>query len=303
MSKAPFVLGTRGSPLALWQTEQVKLALQACHPELQVEIEIIHTKGDKILDKPLAAIGDKGLFTQELEEALHEGRIQGAVHSLKDLPTDLPEGLSVAAVLPRQAPEDVLISRVSQGLADLPQNALVGTGSSRRKNQLMALRPDLRIEDLRGNIQTRLKKLWEGQYDAIIMARAALERMDLGEHISHVFEHAEMLPAVGQGVIAIEVAHAHDALTLFKGISDPQTWSRIQAERAFLKALGGGCEKPIAGFAHIQDQTLLLSGYISSMDGTKSMYDSLVGQVEQPVELGERLAQKMLSEGGQAILK
>ena len=189
------ILGTRGSPLALWQTEQVKQALAVAFPELDVQVKIIHTQGDKILDRPLADIGDKGLFTKELEVALYAKEIDVAVHSLKDLPSTLPDGLGVLAIMERHRPFDALVSSTGATLSDLPEGALVGTGSLRRKTQLQQLRPDLQFADLRGNIQTRLAKLDRGDYAAIIMAQAALERMAMGERMSQVFTAEDMLPA------------------------------------------------------------------------------------------------------------
>ena len=234
-------LGTRGSPLALWQTEQVAARLRAQLPGCEPEICIIKTQGDKILDLPLAQIGDKGLFTKELEQALLNREIDLAVHSLKDLPTELPEGLALGAILERHDPHDVLVSSQNITLQDLPTGAVVGTGSQRRRTQLMQARPDLVFQDLRGNIQTRLSKLDRGDYAAIVMAQAALDRMQLHHRISQVLPMAIMLPAVGQGAIGIEIsAERQDLQAVLAALHDPETGRCCGAERAFLRALGGG---------------------------------------------------------------
>lgn len=299
----PLILGTRSSPLARWQTEQVLAQLHAAHPGLQTEVRLIKTQGDRILDLPLAQIGDKGLFTKELEQALYAGEIDLAVHSLKDLPTTLPPGLDLGAILERHAPQDVLVSKDNIPLAELPAGALVGTGSLRRKTQLQALRPDLNFADLRGNIQTRLGKLDRGDYAAILMARAALERMGLHSRIAEILPTALMLPAVGQGAIAVEIreddARSREWLTpLHHGDTD----LCCRAERAFLRRLGGGCEKPIGGYAVRQGDALELYGYLASVDGTERLKDHLLGPAASPETLGIELAEKMLAAGGQRLL-
>lgn len=302
------ILGTRGSPLALWQAERVKKALLAQDPQLDVQTQIIHTQGDKILDRPLAAIGDKGLFTKELEEALYRREIDIAVHSLKDLPSTLPEGLGIMAILARHRPFDALVSSAGQTLGDLPRGALVGTGSLRRKTQLQQVRPDLQFADLRGNIQTRLAKLDRGDYAAIVMAQAALERMDMGERIAQVFTAEEMLPAVGQGAIALEGRLADTALQSYvQAINHTETTLCVSAERAYLKALGGGCEKPIAGYAVLNEGRLWLRGRIASVDGAQIMADALeiplLSETTEACEaLGTTLGERMLSMGGQTLL-
>lgn len=302
------VLGTRGSPLALWQAERVKQALLAQDAQLQVEVRIIHTQGDKILDRPLAAIGDKGLFTKELEEALYRHEIDIAVHSLKDLPSTLPEGLGITAILKRHRPFDALVSAEGLRLQALPQGALVGTGSLRRKTQLQQLRPDLQFADLRGNIQTRLGKLDRGDYAAIVMAQAALERMDMGERMAQVFQAEEMLPAVGQGAIALEGRLEDTALSDYvQAINHTETMLCVSAERAYLKALGGGCEKPIAGYAVLSEGRLWLRGRIASMDGSQVIADALeiplLNETRDACEaLGTTLGERMLAMGGQILL-
>ncbi len=297
------ILGTRGSPLALWQTERVLYALHQAFPDLQLETEIIKTQGDKILDLPLAEIGDKGLFTKELEEALFDRRIDLAVHSLKDLPTTLPEGLTLGAVLERHAPQDALVTQDGKGLEDLPAGALIGTGSLRRQTQLQHLRPDLKFTDLRGNIQTRLMKLDRGDYQGILMARAALERMGLGARIATILPISLMLPAVGQGAIAVEIRLADPAVeSLLSSIHDRATACCVFAERAFLKALEGGCDKPIAAHGRLQGETLDLYGLIASLDGKTIIKEHLSGSAAHPVELGLQLAEQILDAGGRELL-
>lgn len=307
MSSEALVLGTRGSPLARWQTEQVLHQLRLKHPELQTRVEIIKTQGDQILDISLAQMaqqGDKGLFTKELEQALFTGTIDLAVHSLKDLPTTLPAGMALGAILERHAPQDVLVSRTGQNLEQLPKGALIGTGSLRRQTQLQRLRPDLRFADLRGNIQTRLNKLDRGDYDAIIMARAALERLGLPERISMIFPPSQMLPAVGQGAIAVEIREGDQAtLDLLAAIHHQPTAICCQAERAFLRALNGGCEQPIAAHAVLRGDTELeLFGLVASEDGQQKVQGHLVAGTDEPEAAGIALAQDLLDRGAQEIL-
>lgn len=297
------ILGTRGSPLALWQTEKVLYALHQAFPDLQLETEIIKTQGDKILDIPLAEIGDKGLFTKELEQALYDRRIDLAVHSLKDLPTTLPDGLTLGAVLERHAPQDALVTQDGKGLEDLPAGALIGTGSLRRQTQLQHLRPDLKFSDLRGNIQTRLMKLDRGDYQGILMARAALERMGLQSRIATIFPTSLMLPAVGQGAIAIEIRMSDPAVeSLLSSIHDRATACCVFAERAFLKTVEGGCDKPIAAHARLTGDTLDLYCMIASLDGKTILKEHLTGSAEHPVELGLQLAEQILNAGGRELL-
>ena len=308
MTDKQLTLGTRGSPLALWQAETVKQALLSYFPDLKVHVKIIHTQGDKILDRPLAAIGDKGLFTKELEQALYANTIDVAVHSLKDLPSTLPEGLGLSAVLERHQPFDALVSQGDVSFQSLPEGALVGTGSLRRKTQLQQVRPDLVFADLRGNIQTRLAKLDRGDYAAIIMAQAALERMELGDRMAEVFTAEVMLPAVGQGAVALESRLADTALTeRLQHIAHAETTSCVTAERAYLKALGGGCEKPIAGYALIRKGRLWLRGRIASVDGAHILHDALeIPFLDQDLDacevMGRTLGERMLRMGGRELL-
>lgn len=308
MTDNQITLGTRGSPLALWQTETVKQALLGVFPDLKVQIQIIHTQGDKILDRPLADIGDKGLFTKELEQALYAQTIDVAVHSLKDLPTTLPDGLGISAVLARHQPFDAFVSQGGISFQSLPEGALVGTGSLRRKTQLQQVRPDLAFADLRGNIQTRLAKLDRGDYAAIIMAQAALERMELGDRITEVFTAEVMLPAVGQGAIALECRLADTALMEhLQQIAHAETTACVTAERAYLKALGGGCEKPIAGYALMREGSLWLRGRIASVDGAQIVHDALeIPFLDQDLDdcelMGRTLGERMLRMGGRELL-
>lgn len=304
MTDSRLVLGTRGSPLARWQTDHVLHLLHLQHPKLQTEVTVIKTQGDRILDLPLAQIGDKGLFTKELETALLSQQIDLAVHSLKDLPSTLPEGLALGAILPRHAPQDVLVTRHGEGLDDLPEGACIGTGSLRRKTQLQRLRPDLRFADLRGNIQTRLSKLERGDFDAIVMARAALERLGLDKFIATIFPPALMLPAVGQGAVAVEIRDGDSrTLELLKAIHDEPTALCCQAERAFLRRLGGGCEKPIAGHALLHEQELEIYGFIASVDGTRQIQGHLTGFANAPEDLGIALAESLLAQGAAELLQ
>lgn len=295
------VIGTRGSKLALIQAELVRAALVAVNPSLAVVIKTITTKGDIILDRPLSAIGDKGLFVVEIEEALRAGTIDLAVHSAKDLPSDLPPDLCLAAFPARADARDALLSNGAR-LMELPHAALVGTSSLRRACQLRALRPDLRIADLRGNVDTRLRKLHEGQYDAIVLAAAGLARMGLDAQITELLDPAVMLPAVAQGALAVE-ARAGDSATLaaLAALDDPVTRAVVTAERAFLAAIGGGCQTPIAGYASCDGDTLVLTGMIGALDG-RTVRAALPGAVAEPAALGAALAQQLLAAGGAALL-
>jgi hydroxymethylbilane synthase len=290
--------GTRGSPLALWQTDHVLQLLRTHQPQIVFERQVIKTQGDRILDIPLAQIGDKGLFTKELEVALLAGDIDFAVHSYKDLPTQMPSGLVIGAVIERQNPHDALVSRKYGSLADLPTGACIGTGSLRRQIQLAKLRPDLIFKDLRGNIGTRLEKLHRGDYDAIIMACAALERLGMTAQITEELPYPVMLPAVAQGAIAIE-CRADDAATLnlLASIHHAPTALQVSAEREFLRGLGGGCEHPIAAHALVHEQTITLWGYVARADGSESLLKQRLAPVEQAPQLGQDLAAEMLTAG------
>jgi len=296
-------LGTRGSQLALWQTEWVAEQLKQLFPKISFEIQTLKTKGDKILDVPLAKIGDKGLFTKELDRALLNEEIDMAVHSLKDVPTAIPEGLIIAAVTQRWDARDALISR-SGKFADLPDGAKVATGSLRRKAQLLHVRPDLKMVDLRGNLNTRFRKFDESDWDAMILAVAGIERLRWQERITEKIDFSLILPAVGQGSFAI-ICREEDweMRELLIPINHPASATAANAERALLRTLEGGCQIPIGAYAHIVDGKLLLDACIASLDGKKLIRDQLSGNPEDSREIGVALAHRLLENGGMEILQ
>ncbi len=307
--KSTFTIGSRGSKLALWQAEWVQARLRALRPEADVRVEIYKTSGDVILDVPLAVIGGKGVFTKELEEALLDGRIDIAVHSLKDLPTTLPAGLAISAITEREDPRDALVLRAhaqveGASIEGLPRGAVVGTSSLRRQAQLKHLRPDLEIRDLRGNVDTRLRKLDEGQYDAVILASAGLRRLGFAARISAAIPADVMLPAVGQGALGIET-RTDDAETnaLIALLDDAATRAACAAERAFLRALGGGCQVPIAAHATVSDARIGLVGLVAALDGTRLIRDALEGDANRAEEAGERLAATLRAQGADQLLE
>ena len=297
-------IGTRKSALALWQAEYVKDELSKLYPGITVELVHFNTKGDKILEKPLAKIGGKGLFTAELEAAMHNGEIDIAVHSLKDMPTDLPDGLILGAVSKREVPFDALVSPQYKTLDQLPQGAKVGTSSLRRQAQLLHVRPDLEIHTLRGNVQTRLRKLDEEHFDAIVLAQAGLKRLGLDDVITQVFTADEMIPAVGQGVLAIECRQDdQDMLDMLKGIHDEDTKAIIEGERSFLRQLNGGCQVPMGVFGTIDQKQITLKARIASLDG-KDVYEGEVsGPMAKSQMLGKNLAKALYEEGGRTIIE
>ncbi len=296
-------IGTRGSSLALWQAEWVKSQLLGGQQELIVELVVIKTTGDKILDVPLAMVGGKGLFVKEIEEALLDGRADLAVHSVKDMPAELPEGLHLAAMPPREDPRDALISKNGAGLDKLPHGARVGTSSLRRAAQLLHLRPDLRIETLRGNVDTRLRKLESEGLDAIVLAAAGLKRMELSQVISEYLEPERILPAVGQGALGIET-RIGDVSTneIVASLIHQQTVTTVRAERAFLKRLEGGCQVPIGGYATMEGETLILTGMVADLQGVRLIRKEMRGDARQPEVVGESLAEVVLESGGREIL-
>jgi hydroxymethylbilane synthase len=295
-------IGTRGSKLALAQTNMIRDALLAAHPGLNIAVERITTRGDVILDRPLSAIGDKGLFVTEIEDALRARRIDLAVHSAKDLPSELPPDMAIAAFPRRADPRDALVSRGGLRLADLPAGARLGTSSLRRACQLRHLRPDLRVEDLRGNVDTRLRKLREGLYDAIVLAAAGLERLGLSGEVSEYLDPADMLPAVGQGILAIEIRDDDSATAaLLAPLDDPAARVAATAERAFLARIGGGCQVPVAAWARLENDSLALDGLIGARDG-RLVRAELAGPASDPAALGARLAERLLGEGGRELL-
>ncbi len=297
-------IGTRGSKLALWQAEWVKSALISAHPDLAVELVIIKTTGDKILDVPLAMVGGKGLFVKEIEEALLDSRIDLAVHSMKDMPAELPEGLIIGAVPARENPFDVLITPRHGSFANLPPHARIGTSSLRRAAQLKHVRPDLQIQPLRGNLDTRIQKLEREQLDAIVLAAAGVHRLGYGAHIAEYLDVAVMLPAVGQGALCIEIRENDpDMEELAKGLNHMPTQTAVTAERTFLRRLEGGCQVPIAAFGCLKDQTLILTGMVAGLDGVKIIKAEVSGAPEASQQLGLTLAEKLLQQGAGNLLE
>lgn len=293
------IIGSRGSQLALWQSRWVAARLAALG--VATEIEIIKTTGDKITDVPLAKVGAKGLFTKELEEALAERRIDLAVHSLKDMPTEPPDGLMLAAVPEREDPRDAI---VGARLTDLAAGACVGTSSLRRAAQLRGLRPDLRIEPVRGNLDTRLRKLDEKQYDAIVLAAAGLRRLGWGERIAELLDPAVMCPAVGQGALAIETRNGDDAAAAVCAcLTHADTLACVEAERAVLRALGGGCQVPIGAHAVIENARLRIRAVVASPDGTRLFAHHSEGDPAEAASLGDALAKRLLEQGALQILE
>ncbi|HEX6941152.1 MAG TPA: hydroxymethylbilane synthase [Longimicrobiales bacterium] len=298
-------LGSRGSRLALWQAEHVKRRLEAAHPGLQVEIRILRTTGDRITDVPLARIGDKGLFTKEIDRAVASGEVDAAVHSLKDVPTRLAERLALAAVLEREDPRDVYIPGAERArtLEGLPAGATVGTSSLRRRAQLLHLRPDLRVEDLRGNLDTRLERLREGRYDAIILAHAGIRRLGFDAAVGQLLEPPGWLPAVGQGALGIVIREDDDATrALLAPLDHPETAAATTAERAFLRTLEGGCQIPIGALATLGDGRLHLHGFVAAIDGRPLLRADARGPAEDAEAVGIALAQRLLDEGAGEIL-
>ena len=297
-------IATRQSPLALWQAEHIRSRLNQLYPDLTVELVKFVTQGDKILDTPLAKIGGKGLFVKELEAALLDGRADLAVHSMKDVPMHLPDGLSLAVICEREDPFDAFVSNQYQHFNELPQGAKVGTSSLRRKCQILQQRPDLEIIDLRGNVGTRLSKLDEGLYDAIILASAGLKRLGLADRIRHSLSAEISLPAVGQGALGLECRSNDSALLkLIEPLQHQETSNCVRAERAFNAYLEGGCQVPIAGYATLRNDQIQIEGRVGSVDGKVILKAQRVGAIEQAEQLGEQLAQELLAQGAGDLLK
>ena len=294
-------VGTRRSMLALTQTKWVVEQLKKRMPEAEFELREIVTKGDRILDVTLSKVGGKGLFVKEIEQSLLDGETDFAVHSLKDMPAELPDGLVIGAIPKRVDPRDVLLSKEDRQLDELPQGALVGTSSLRRAAQLLAYRPDLRIESVRGNIDTRIRKLTEGNFDAIVLAAAGLERVEWQGEVSQYLPVEISLPAVGQGALAIECRADDEAtLALLRLLDDEPTRLAVSAERTFLHKLQGGCQVPIAAYATVDAGVITLTGLVGSPDGTKICKSTAVGS--DPRELGQRVAEAVLGQGAGEIL-
>lgn len=298
-------LGTRGSKLARWQTNHVQSLLEQAQPALNTEIEVFSTKGDEVIDKPLPAIGGKGLFTAELEAALHGGRIDIAVHSLKDLPTESPDGLAVGALPERANPFDALVSRNGHTLETLPQGAVIGTSSRRRAAQLLHHRPDFIMRDIRGNIDTRINKALDpdGDYDAILLACAGLERLEQTHVISETLPPEIMLPAPGQGVLGIQTRAETEMIDLLQPLHHIDSAAAVTAERAFLAALGGGCSLPIAAYGKVESNILRVRGRVTAPSGSKQIEVELSGTPNAAEQIGTELAQMALKDGARSILE
>ena len=304
MSNTPIRIATRRSKLAMWQAEHVQSLLRSAHPDLPVELVPMSTQGDRVLDRALAEVGGKGLFVKELEVAMQEGRADIAVHSMKDVPSELPPGFSIVAVLPRANPLDAFISRKYAKFTDLPQGARVGTSSPRRQAQLRQARPDLRLELLRGNVDTRLRRLDEGELDAILLACAGLERLGIAHHVTEQLPLALSLPAVGQGVIGIE-CRSDDARSrgVLAALHHEESFTRLIAERSFAATLGGSCHSPIAAHASLAGGTLTVHGFIGAPDGSETYRDELSGPATQAETLGRELARRMQAAGAEPLLE
>jgi len=302
--KSTLRIATRKSPLALWQAEHVKARLMDAHAGLNVELVTFTTKGDKILDTPLAKIGGKGLFVKELETAILEGKADIAAHSIKDVPMEFPEGLFLSTILEREEPCDALVSNTFDSVQNLAEGAIVGTCSLRRKCQLLSKRPDLIIKDLRGNVNSRLEKLDNGDYDAIILACAGLVRLEMANRIKQRISSSWILPAVGQGAVGLEAREGDiETLELISVLQHEDTTDRITAERALNKRLQGGCQVPIASYAMLDGDTLHLQALVGEPDGSLIIQGDISGHRSDAEELGEKLADDLLSRGAKEILE
>ncbi len=304
MRKREIRIGTRGSSLALYQAEQVKNAIKAFYPDLRPEIVIVQTKGDEIVDVALSKIGDKGLFTKELESELANGEIDMAVHSLKDLPTELPDHFTIGAILKRGDFRDALVSKYNKKLCELTSANRIGTSSLRRQANLLHLNKDLQIVDIRGNINTRLRKMEEGYCDAIVMAAAGLIRLGLEKYITEILEPGTFIPAVSQGAIAVETLKNNELITrLCEKINHRQTWLACRMERAFLNALQGGCQIPAGCYTFMNESSVSITGFIASADGKTYIKEQLTCPFGEAEETGRQLARILLARGGENILK
>ena len=293
-------IGSRASRLALWQAEFVAAELKKFFPELEIEIVKVHTTGDKILDAPLAKIGGKGLFTKELELQMAAGKIDLAVHSLKDVPTVLPEGFKIAAITRRAQPFDAFISNKFLTFDALPKNSIVGTSSLRRAAQILSLRPDLQIKNLRGNVETRLRKLDSGEFDAVILAAAGLERLGYSSRIGHLL--TEIIPAAGQGALAVETLDDTEIFQMVEPINDAETCMAVEVEREFLTEVGGSCQIPVGVFAQIVGNKIHVRAVIASIDGQKIVKADEIVPLENVRGLGKKIAARLLNSGGRNIL-
>jgi len=297
-------IATRKSQLALWQAEFVAKSLKECHPGLEVELVTLTTQGDRILDSPLAKIGGKGLFVKELEQSMLRNESDIAVHSMKDVPVELPEGLHIPVVLEREDPTDAFVSNDYKCLDDLPEGAIVGTSSLRRRCQLAEIRPDLVINDLRGNVNTRLAKLDQGDYQAIVLASAGLRRLNMPERIRESLSTQVMLPAIAQGAIGIECRQGDSEVeALLAPLNHAETSIRVAAERAMNTRLNGGCQVPIGGYAEIEKDIIIVRGLVGRPDGSEMVHGVISGRPEDAAELGDVLGQDLLSRGAAEILQ
>jgi hydroxymethylbilane synthase len=302
-TKQTIRIGTRGSALAVWQAEWVKSRLLALHPECRVDLVKIKTTGDKILDVPLAQVGGKGLFVKEIETALLDEDVDIAVHSMKDMPAEVPPGLCIGAVPERENPLDVLISKEGKTFTDLPEGARLGSSSLRRGAQVRHLRPDITVCGLRGNLDTRLRKLETEDLDAIILAAAGITRLGLADRITEYISASVMLPAIGQGALSIEMREADEATgNMIAPLDHRETRVTVETERAFLARLEGGCQVPIAGHAKLIDEQIEFTGLISEVDGSLLLRETISGPVAEREALGEQLAERLLADGGREIL-
>ena len=296
-------IGTRGSQLALYQAKKVKATLENIFPELQVELKIIKTKGDKILDVALSKIGDKGLFTKEIENELIDGSVDLAVHSLKDLPTKLPDGLKLGAVLERGEFRDALVSLKGKKMSDLKAGDVVATSSLRRIAGLLKINNQIVIKDIRGNVNSRLQKMEDGYCDAMIMAAAGLQRLGLEQYITEIIDPEVIMPAVSQGAIAIETRlNDPEVDELMEKLNHLDTWNTVVAERAFLAHLEGGCQVPLGCYSRVENGTLIMSGFVASIDGKQYIREDISGEMTNGAELGVQMAEKMLEKGAKEIL-
>lgn len=302
-------IGTRGSKLALWQAEWIRSELERRYPDLEIELNKIKTTGDKILDVPLAKVGGKGLFVKEIEESLLRNESGIAVHSMKDVPTEFPDGLYLPVVCRREDPRDAFISRVQgtgfriQHFKDLPNSAIIGTSSLRRSCQLLNIRPDLKIEQLRGNLDTRLRKLDEGQFDAVILAAAGVKRLGLQNRITEILPFEISLPAIGQGAIGVECRIDDEFINnLIAPLNHPETFICVKAERSFLKRLEGGCQVPIAAHARLMNGKIIMNGLVGSITGDRVIRGYIEGSPDQAEFIGIKLADDILSRGAKDIL-
>lgn len=303
MSKRIVRIATRNSPLAVWQAEFVKAELMALHSDIEVELIGMKTQGDIILDTPLAKVGGKGLFVKELEQGMLDGRADIAVHSMKDVPVEFPEGLHLPVICEREDPHDAFVSNHYDSIDDLPHGAKLGTSSLRRECQARTRRPDLEVLPLRGNVNTRLRKLDEGQFDAIILAMAGLKRLGFDERIRSSMTPEQSLPAIGQGALGIETRIDDEEMNaLIAPLHDPQTAITVSAERALNRRLAGGCQVPIAGYAMLEGDEVWLRGLVGSPDGTNTLFAELRGPASQAEAIGTEVAEKLLAQGADKIL-